>query len=74
MFFKTHSSTKIAPHVTSTQLTTPIYVLVNFGTMGKYSNKINLVVFNILIWHFYQIHKLIDGIAIDVYVIFKKFS
>jgi hypothetical protein len=42
--------------------------------MGKYFNKINLVVFNILIWHFYQIHKLIDGIAINVYVTLKKFS
>jgi hypothetical protein len=34
--------------------------------MGNYLNKINLVVLNILIWHFYQIHKLIDGIEIDV--------
>jgi hypothetical protein len=41
--------------------------------MGKYLIKINLVVFNILIWHFYQIHKLIDGIAIDVCSHLKSF-
>jgi len=40
--------------------------------MGKYLNKINLVSFNILILHFYQIHELIDGIVIDVYVPLKK--